>query len=139
MQLKRDTDHALRIVAFVDKACGQTGEKQAILLSEICAKTKVPRTAARRLCRDLVDCRILTQYTEKTGGTLYAPGTACESSTLLDVVRAVEKTDSLFAVFDHTTPLFQSKKNIFAQIDRKVKNALSEVTLREWMKEQPEG
>ncbi len=125
MQLKRDTDYALRLMLGVAKYADENG----ILLVELCRHASVPQTIASRLCSKLVKTGFLRE--NKAGSqSLYFAGDDIRNKTLLDVVQAIEGTADMFAVFDHSTELYACGKYEFALAERQLAESLGGISLQ---------
>ena len=125
MQLKRDTDYALRLMLGVAKYAGENG----ILLAELCRYASVPQTIAARLCSKLVKAGLLKDN-KANNQPLYFAGDNIQNKTLLDVVQVIEGTVDMFAVFDHSTELYACGKHEFALSERQLESSLSGISLK---------
>ncbi len=129
MQLKRDTDYALRLILSTAEYAGENG----ISLPEMCKQATVPRTIASRLCPKLVGAELLKERCISKQ-PVYFLGDDVHGKTLLDVVLATEETVDMFAVFDHCTELYTSVKDEFESTEQKLIKSLSEVNLHKLIK-----
>ena len=125
MQLKRDTDYALRLVLGVAKYADENG----ILLVELCRHASVPQTIAARLCSKLVKAELLKENKTESQMT-YSGGDNFQNKTLLDVVQAIEGTADMFAVFDRSTELYACGKYEFALSERQLTESLGGISLQ---------
>ncbi len=125
MQLKRDTDYALRLMLGVAKYADENG----ILLVELCRHASVPQTIAARLCSKLVKAELLKENKTESQMT-YSGGDNFQNKTLLDVVQAIEGTADMFAVFDRSTELYACGKYEFALSERQLTESLGGISLQ---------
>lgn len=132
MQLKRDTDFALRLLlCAAEQGCKETN---AIPLQTLSTRAKVPVTIAGRLCTKMADSGLL-QYVCKPGGARgYLPAPDLCGKTLYDVICAIEGHDDLFAIFDKSTALFVNGIECFELTEQRFEDAMNLVTLRQLMK-----
>lgn len=124
MQLKRDTDYALRILLFIAKQKSQDGA--GVTIAELSKNTAVPTTITSRLCRKLSDAGFLDPVDKCTKYTI--PYSALKK-TILDVICAVEGYGNLFAVFDPSTELYAICKDYFGQVNQQLENSLKSITV----------
>ena len=125
MQLKRDTEYALRLLFGAAKYAGESG----ITLSELCKHTAVPRTIASRLCAKLVEAKLLNEKMIETKPVYFACKDIYEK-TLFDIVLATEETLNLFAVFDQSSEMYISCKSDFDLAQQKFANCLQQIKIR---------
>lgn len=128
MQLKRDTDYALRLLLCALKKREQ-GEKGASL-TDLCRCSCVPHAVAARLCRRLVEAELLEE-SGREKRFLYSIRQEALDKTMLDVVQAVEGDNGLFAIFDHSTQLYECCKEYFAAAEQKVEEGLQQISLQQ--------
>ncbi len=126
MQLKRNTDYALRILLCVAEYPDENG----IPLPKLCKHSSIPHTIAVRLCRKLVDENILTETTIGNR-TFFAINPGANNITLYDVILAIEGTVDLFAVFDHSTELYMQCGDNLNIIEEWLTKGLKEINIRE--------
>ncbi len=125
MQLKRDTDYALRLILGVTKYADENG----ISLFELCRHASVPQAIAARLCSKLVEGELLKE-SAREDRSVYFAGDNIQRKTLLDVVLTIEGTADMFAVFDHSTELYTCGKREFAMAERYLEKGLSGVEIQ---------
>ena len=67
MQLKRDTDYAVRILYCLNQnyATDNSGEKKGVTLSEIAMQTGTPKLVAGRVCDSLKEKGIIFSISEQ--------------------------------------------------------------------------
>lgn len=124
MQLKRDTDYALRILLYI--ALQSSRNSSGMTAFELSRHTAVPPIIAARLCRTLTDTRFLTLKEN-----MYALAKSARNKSLFDVICAVEGRCSLFAVFNKTEEAYTGCEADFDRVDQQVTSALKSLTLRQ--------
>ena len=102
MQLKRDTDYAIRILYCLRQNgdVGHTGERKGMTLSEIAMQTGTPKLVAGRVCESLKEKGMIAAAGQDRAERSYCSTETQSEYSLLDVIEAVEGTCQLFAVFD---------------------------------------
>lgn len=129
MQLKRDTDYALRLLLC---AARQTcGKASGISLQDLSRETMVPTAIATRLCLKMTDADLLQPAVNSGKAKRYLLGKGAMNKTLYDVICAVEAHNDIFAVFDRSTELFSSGSSYFQRVEQELESALNKVTLRQ--------
>lgn len=129
MQLKRDTDYALRILLYAAKQ--NTTNGLGMTASEFGKNTSVPVTIAARLCRTLTDAEFLNATDSSEGCVRYALRQSALKKTILNVICAVEDQGDLFAVFDRSTELYAICKDYFNEVDQQFSDSLKSITIAE--------
>ena len=138
MQLKRDTDYAMRIIMRLAQQDAIPGKLTApVSLLEICRETGVPRTSAARICNRMVDAGMLQSATSGSP-TTQAYISLCDPNaiTAKDVICLTEGRLDLFAVFDKNTELYRRFGEVFDDAARRIDEALSDVTVGDILKKQ---
>ena len=132
MQLKRETDFAIRILYCLYRNCAdrEFGNRLGLTLTEIAAQTKVPKTIAGRICEYLLDKKMIhfvpwEEYSEKS----FHATSALLAFSLKDVVEAVEGHGRLFAIFDKNSNAFAACRDQLLMVEEKVDEVLEETTL----------
>ena len=128
MQLKRDTDYALRILLCIAKQ--EDIDKNGMTISELSKGTSVPQTIAIRLCEKMKDAKLLNAAGTNENITLYSLHKGAINKTVFDVIRAIEGGINLFAVFDRSTELYASGKDYFEDTEQKLADSLKQKTIR---------
>jgi len=90
MQLKRDTEYALRVLFCVGRQTPEGGAARGLTLGEISAAAGVPRVSADRICAALERAALLESRRGAAGEQVYAPGQDFARRSLLDVMRVTE-------------------------------------------------
>jgi len=107
MQLKRETDYALRIVFYIGEQWAEKGRSSCGFdLSELSMQAGVPRLAAGRVCGYLENGGIIVSYRADSGELRWRPCEGFYGRTMLDIIEAVEGQVQLFAVFDRKNRFF---------------------------------
>lgn len=131
MQLKRDTDYALRILhCLKDPIEGAPKERRGLTQSEIAAQAKIPRATVGRICDCLCESEMICFARDgENDAKLYSLTDGLNRKTLLDVVEAVEGTGKLFAVFDRKTPMYRGGEAVFDSVQAGCEGLLAAVSL----------
>lgn len=132
MQLKRDTDYALRILFCLTKQYG--GKKEKLTIQELCQNTRIPKTIVFRLCCKLEEANLLKTTDTAEGYTSYSIESETLNKTVWDVIQATEGNCNIFAIFDRSTELFCHCKDSFEDTNRLLTEALKCMTLKEFQK-----
>ena len=125
MQLKRDTDYALRILC----CCVKETNPRGISLKQLCQEAVVPRTIAARLCRALTKEDILTENI-LNNHFFYAFNRKASDKSLYDIIRITEGSAGLFEVFDHSTQFYGNCENSLKLIDEWFTNGLKGIRIQ---------
>ena len=132
MQLKRDTDVAIRILYCLNqnRESQSAGETNGLTLAALAAQTGVPKTVVGRICEYLYrDGMIRLSPEMENGEKTYFAGEELLSVSLLKVVTAVEGTVQLFAVFDQTSAAYKRGQTQIKTVQEKVERVLSETRM----------
>lgn len=130
MQLKRDTEYALRILYCIGAQCPEKDAVQrGLTVGEICARSGVPKLGVRRLCAILTGAQFLVCRTRENGDVFYLPGQDLRQTSLLQVVRITEPGTQLFAVFEKGSAFYKSTAIALQTCQTEVEKILSGVTI----------
>ncbi len=129
MQLKRDTDYALRILLCAAKQNPEN--KLGMTVPEFSKNASVPATIAARLCRNLTDAKFLNVSDPSDGCVRYMLRQSAFQKTILNVICAVEDHRDLFAVFDRSTELYAICKDYFDKVNHQFSSSLNSITIAE--------
>lgn len=129
MQLKRDTDYAIRILLVMAEPALSKKELQGLDLKTICEKTSVPRQIAIRLCGLLSDAGFIKKE-ETDGSTIYIPESDLLEKTVLDIIDAVEGQSNLFAVFDRRAEIYTKYGFALASVNAALSDELNKITIQ---------
>ena len=130
MQLKRDTDYALKILLNIAESINASENSEGVSLREISLNTKIPKQIAGRLCERLSEAGFIHECTEGGGGTgTYAADEVLPDVTLFDVVEAVEGTSEIFAVFDKNSELYRKYGSALDHTEGKIADELKKLSI----------
>ena len=129
MQLKRDTDYAIRILLVMAEPTLNKKELERLDLKSICEKTSVPRAIALRLCNLLSDAGFLKKE-ETDGNTIYMSENDLSEKTVLDIIDAVEGQSNLFAVFDRRAEIYTKYGFALASVNAALSDELNKITIQ---------
>lgn len=131
MQLKRDTDYAIRILYCLRQNgdVGHTGERKGMTLSEIAMQTGTPKLVAGRVCESLKEKGMIAAAGQDRAERSYCSTETQSEYSLLDVIEAVEGTCQLFAVFDKRFAGYKSSENQIQKIQKQTEGVLAGATL----------
>lgn len=125
MQLKRDTEYALRILM-----CVAMQKDDGITALEISKRTAVPASITARLCQKMTDAKLMKSVNISKNSTGYLMSEGALDKTLYDVISVVEGHSELFAVFDRTTEMFSAGLKYFEGTEEKFTDLLKQLTLQ---------
>lgn len=109
MQIKRDTEYALRILFAMGERCPEKdGPMTGLSINEITMSSGVPRVGVDRLCRRMASAGLITERKGGGGELLFCSSQDMRRATLLDVMKITEDGISLFAVFEKNSPFYRS-------------------------------
>lgn len=131
MQLKRDTDYAIRILYCLRQNgdVGHTGERKGMTLSEIAMQTGTPKLVAGRVCESLKKKGMIAAAGQDRAERSYCSTETQSEYSLLDVIEAVEGTCQLFSVFDKRFAGYKSFENQIRKIQKQTEGVLAGATL----------
>ncbi len=139
MQLKRDTDYALRILCCLGRQAAEGAPAGAgISLLEISSHAGVPKLSARRICGCLKAKKLLSTKKEPNGAVLYYPGELFPTCSLWDVMSATEDNVHLFAVFDRKSDFFKINGKRLENIQNEIERIFQNTTLAKLTEESDE-
>lgn len=126
MQLKRDTEYALRILNAIARSSDIRKDPPyiGVPLSEIRALSGVPGVAIDRICSKLESAGLIACQKEKSGEKVYTAASDLRQKSLLDVIRTTEQGIPLFAVFDKDSGFFQRNENRLLQLQSSAEKLL---------------
>lgn len=129
MQLKRDTDYAIRILLILAESAQNGKDSQGIELKTICEKTDVPRRIALRLCSLLSNTGFIGKR-GSDGDMTYVPERSLLKKNLLEIIDAVEGQSNLFAVFDRRAEIYTRYGYVFEAVNDALANELNKITIQ---------
>ncbi len=140
MQLKRETDYALRILLYIGQRCSdETAPCEGVSIFDISSQTGIPRIRAGRICGYLKETGLIRETASETHETLYAPGEGLLQRSLLDIVAVTEYNTHLFAVFDRQSQLYRSQARQFQKIEAEIEEILSNIPLQALLQGEEQG
>lgn len=140
MQLKRDTDYALRVLYCIREKQEIGRNAKGMRLPELAVCAGVPKLAIKRIC-DLLSDRNILQYRSMPSAKertkeekAYYSRDGFAGLTLLDVVEATEGTGKVFAVFDKQSPMYRNCETQILAVQDKTEHALRDISLKSFLK-----
>ena len=133
MQLKRDTDFAMRTLYCLNQNNDTTDpDKPAGLsLSEISMQTGVPRPTLVRLCEKLEAYEIIHSLPEENNtDPIYYSGSALLNVSLLDVIVVIEGSGEIFSVFDHRSVVYSDCGCQLQRVQNSVEKILNNASMK---------
>jgi|GEM_PF-1315329 len=131
MQLKRDTDYAVRILYCLHQnhVADKSAVRKGVTISEIAMQTGTPKPVAGRICESLKEKGMiyLTDEQPATEKAYYSTEELLKYS-LLDVIEAVEGTGEIFAVFDKRSEAYKSCEGWLLRVQMKTEGVLAKAT-----------
>lgn len=127
MQLKRDTEYALRLLFCAMQSMKQ--QDKGLSSMELSRKAGVPITIGNRLCQTLEEAHLINVMESSDGRRKYIFKNNTKKKTIYDVILAVEGSVEIFAVFDPSSPLYAHGKDCFEWIEGRVTETLKSVRL----------
>ena len=139
MQLKRDTDYALRVLFCIQDNQEIGRQAKGMRPSELSSRSGVPKLAIRRICEQLSDGDIL-QYRVVSAvrgkakeERAYYSRDGFAGITLLDVVETMEGTGKIFSVFDQQSPMYGKCEEQILAVQDKAEQTLRSVSLKTFL------
>ncbi len=130
MQLKRDTDYAVRIMVCMAESLQENEDKKGMTAAEIIATTGIPRASFFRICGYLEEHQLLRKVTEADGEIWIYPGRDFWDQSLFSISEAVEGNMQIFVIFGRNSHLLKKYGKQFEQVQEKVSESLAEITLK---------
>ncbi|MBQ8975461.1 MAG: Rrf2 family transcriptional regulator [Oscillospiraceae bacterium] len=133
MQLRRDTDYAVRILFCIKEDYDRRKRKgSGLTLSEIAAHVGIPKLVAGRLCERLSAGGIIkSKMEQESEEKIYYTTDGLSSKSLLDVIEVMEETGKIFAVFDKRSSMYKSCEDSLQQVQSSLENVLKGTALKE--------
>jgi len=139
MQLRRDTEYALRILFHIGAEClSRQAQWDGPTLSEISSKAGVPKVIAGRICGVLEENEVIVSKKAPGGELLYRPGPAYERSSVLDIILLTEHNAKLFAVFDKNSSFYRAQGSRLQLIQAQLEKELSALKIKDFFAKNPE-
>lgn len=127
MQLKRDTDYAIRILLIIAESTLNKNEPKEMDLKAICERADVPGQVALRLCNLLSETSFIKKADEDRG---YISERDLSGKTVFDIIEAVEGRCNLLAVFDRRTELYARYGHALEAMNDDLSSELKKMTIR---------
>jgi len=135
MQLRRDTEYALRILyCMVGRGGDKTSPSAGLTLGRLSALSGVPKAAADRMCGRLKDAAFIVSRDGKGGETLYFPASGLRRRSLLDVLKMTEGGVQLCGVFDKTGGFYKEVGPQLQSVQTEMKKILAAATMGDLLK-----
>lgn len=129
MQLKRDTDYALRILYCLStNPSYENSFNSGLTISEIARRTNLQKLIVKRLC-DLLEPLGFINISVTETYPLFSASEGLGSHSLLDVIEGVEGRTTLFAVFSHDSLLFEQCRKKLQRTEAKFQSSLKRILL----------
>lgn len=138
MHLKRDADFALRVLYCLvnSRKTGESGQEKSLPLAKIAIQAGIPRMVARRICDRLREAQLIELCGDCDGlDPAYCVGPGLSRRSLSDVIRAMEGSNSLFAVFGRDTPVYRHCREEIDRIERAFERMMADVSLEKLLEE----
>ncbi len=129
MQLKRDTDYALRIMICTAKHIQKNNIDKGVLMADIATDTGIPKLAFNRICSRLEEKGMLYTATGAKGEKLLYPGVDFWQQSILTIGEAVEGNMKVFILFDKNASPAPYYKESLTKAQKNLEDALSDATL----------
>jgi len=129
MQLKRDTEYAMRIMVYIAEHLKQSGKRTGTPSSTVIANTGIPMVTFNRICSRLEDNGMIRKEISKDGEKWLYPGNGFWKQSILSIGEAVEGNMKIFVIFDKKSYLSQSYGEKLQEIQNSLDQILSETTL----------
>ena len=129
MQLKRETDYAIRVMICIAEALKDRGEEAGVSASEIIGRTQIPRVSFYRICSYLEESQLIVKKGGKNREVLFYPGELFWEQSLLSVAEAVEGNMRIFVLFGRNTSLLKKYAPVVRTVQNEIDAALSAVTM----------
>lgn len=141
MQLKQDSDYALRILLKIGNRYGdQNTAFCGMSLSELSIGTGIPRVRVERICKSLKSDSLLLEEKRVGKELRYYPAAGFEQRSLLDAIKTVERGVRLFALFDRKNELYRTAGAQLQELQDTVERAMAGITIGDLLrKENEEG
>ena len=131
MQLKRDTDFAIRILFSIKADFEKKGAEGAgLTVSELSARTGLPKLTVARLSEHLEEKGMLKALPDQPGAErVYYSANGFLGYSLLDVIEAVEGNCRIFSVFDKHNPSYRKYGGQLEKLENDIETLLANVPL----------
>jgi len=131
MQLKRDTEYALRIMTCIAEHLKKDGPQAGVSPHEVITDTGIPVVTFYRICRYLEEQQIILKRASIDGRKRLYPGKDFWQHSILSIGRAVEGNMELFILFDKSTPFAKTYGEKLQETQADLNQLLSKTTLKD--------
>ena len=131
MQLKRDTEYALRIMICIAEDIKNNGGQEGIRCTKVLAETGIPLVGFYRICRQLEENGLVRNEIKANGEKWMYPGDGFWDQSILSIGEAMEGTMKLFAVFDKNSYLSQQYGKKLNETQTSLNKILIKTTMKE--------
>lgn len=135
MQLKRDTEYALRIMLCIAEELQNSDRQKGFPSTLVLEKTAVPLVSFYRICRSLEANGLICNGIKEDGVKWIYPGKDFWSQNILSIGEAIEGTMMLFAVFDKNSYFTQAYGEKLKDVQNSLNEVLSKTTISELINE----
>ena len=129
MQLKRDTDYALRIMICIAEGLKISGKQEGVALSSVVASTGIPIVTFNRVCGRLEEKGLIRKEVSKEGEKWLYPCNDFWGQSLLSIGEAAEGNMEIFAVFDRNSYIAQTYGEKLKKTQKNLDKVFSEATM----------
>ena len=129
MQLKRDTEYAMRIMVYIAEHLKQKGKRTGTPSSNVIANTGIPIVTFNRICGRLEDSGMIRKEVGEDGEKWLYPGNGFWEQSILSIGEAVEGNMKILVIFDKNSSLSQSYGKKLQETQNSLDYILSKTTL----------
>ena len=129
MQLKRDTEYAMRIMICIAEDRRKNGKKSGVPVSNVISSTGIPKVTFDRICGNLEEKGMIRKEITGEGEKYMYPGKGFWKQSVLSIGEAIEGNMEMFAVFDRSSCVIQKYGDKLKETQEKLNHVLSEITM----------
>ena len=129
MQLKRDTEYAMRIMVYIAEYLKENGKRGGVPSSNVIANTGIPIFSFNRICERLEENGLIRKATIKEGEKWLYPGNGFWEQSILSIGEAVEGNMKIFLIFDKNSYFSQAYGKKLQETQKSLDHILSNTTL----------
>ncbi len=130
MQLKRDTEYALRIMISLAEYLKEEGGSSGISSAELISGAGIPKISFNRICKSLEEKGLILKKTDSEGNVWVCPGRDFWDQSIFSIGMAVEGNMDIFAVFDRRSEFMKKYGEKLKETQKNLTLVLSEETLK---------
>ena len=127
MQLRRETDYALRIMIFFSSL--QRTNKEKVSFGEICRETKVPFLSAKRICQTF-ERKGWAEFFEEGTNLTVTPISTIEDITLQNILEVFDDEVKPFHIFDKRNKQYRGTSKLLKTIQDNMSASFENITLK---------